>query len=243
MYSQIFQEIGLTPNEAKIYETLLNEGALNVSSVSLNSGIHRRNAYDAIDRLVEKGLIFPVLSKEENTYKAASPSKLLEIIRAKENKLSAILPALEEQYHKNPRKQEIFVYRGLEGVKNYLRDILKTGADLYTIGSAGFLFNEKIKSFVNSFHLEAEAIGLKEKHILNSIQKDIFFEGSKISADSCKFLPEGKASDMSINIFGDHIVSVVEGENEKDLALYVIIDNNLAKGYQQIFDILWATLP
>lgn len=243
MYSQIFQEIGLTPNEAKIYETLLNEGELNVSSVSLSSGIHRRNVYDAIDRLVEKGLIFPVLSKGENTYKAANPSKLLEIVRAKENKLAVILPALEEQYNKSPRKQEVFIYRGLEGAKNYLKDILKTGADLYTIGSAGFLFNEKLKGFVKSFRLEKQTLGIKEKYIFSNSLKNKISEIEKNSSLDYRFLPENKVNDISVNIFGDHVVSVVESENDNGLTLYVTIDDKLASGYRQIFETLWSSLP
>ena len=243
MYAQILQEIGLTPNEAKIYETLLNDGELGVSSISLNSGVHRRNVYDALDRLVEKGLTFPILSKGENTYKAASPAKLLEIVRAKENRLLAILPAMEEQYNKRPRKQEAFIYRGTEGIKNYLRDILKTGADLYTIGSAGFLFNEKIKVFMTGFRAEEQSLGIKEKHIFNNALRPKISDWANIPTVSYKFLPEGNANDMSINIFGDHVVSVVEGESDNDITLYVSIDANLANGYRQMFEVMWAGIP
>ncbi len=241
MYAQIFQEIGLTPNEAKIYETLISKGELKVSSISLNSGIHRRNAYDAIDRLVEKGLIFPVLSKGENTYKAASPSKLLEIVRDRENKLSAILPALEEQYNQSPRTQEAFIYRGLEGVKNYFKDILKTGSDLYMIGGAGFLFEPSQQSLVNGFLGEAETLGLKEKWIFYLEQKEKAEQLFRNKEDY-KFFSAGKIPATSISIFGDHVVSIVTGEKEKDITLYVTIDKKLADGYRQIFETLWESL-
>ncbi|HRY63233.1 MAG TPA: helix-turn-helix domain-containing protein [Patescibacteria group bacterium] len=243
MYSQIFQEIGLTPNEAKIYETLLGEGELGISSISLNSGIHRRNTYDAIDRLVEKGLVFPILSKAENIYKAVTPAKLLEIIRAKESKLTGVLPALEEQYNKRPRRQETFIYRGAEGIKNYLRDILKTGADLCTIGSAGFLLIKQIKNFAISYRAEAKDLGLRERHIFNNSLRDKISEFPSLLPESYKFLPANNLNNTSINVFGDHVVSIMEGESENDLALYIIIDAQIADGYRQIFNILWENLP
>jgi len=241
MYAQILQEIGLTPNEAKIYETLLNDGELGVSSISLNSGIHRRSAYDAIDRLAEKGLIFPVLSKGENTYKAASPSKLLEIVRVKEDKLSAILPALEEQYNQKPRQQEISIYRGVEGIKNYLRDILKTGADLYSIGDTGFLFSEKIKNYTASFLVEIKSLEIKKKYIFPSASEHL---GNQLDLKTLeyKFLPAGRLENSCITVFGNHVVSITVGEREEDIVLYVIIDPSLANGYRQMFEILWDSL-
>jgi sugar-specific transcriptional regulator TrmB len=52
MYTEIFEEIGLTPSEAKIYEILLAEKEIGVSEISLKAKVHRRNVYDALNRLV-----------------------------------------------------------------------------------------------------------------------------------------------------------------------------------------------
>jgi len=63
MHRQILEEIGLSPNEAKIYETLLSSGEVGVSDISLKANVHRRNVYDALNRLVEKGLVYRILQK------------------------------------------------------------------------------------------------------------------------------------------------------------------------------------
>ena len=60
------ESLGLSPNEARIYEALVEHGESGVSEIALFGNIHRRNAYDAIHRLVEKGLCFPILSAGEN---------------------------------------------------------------------------------------------------------------------------------------------------------------------------------
>ena len=48
--------IGLTGTEAKIYLVLLDLGKAQAGVLSRKTGIHRRSIYDALDRLIEKGL-------------------------------------------------------------------------------------------------------------------------------------------------------------------------------------------
>ena len=73
MYQEIFENLGLSPNEAKIYETLVEHGEMGVSQVTSLAQVHRRNAYDAIRRLIDKGLCFETMSAKENIYNAVDP--------------------------------------------------------------------------------------------------------------------------------------------------------------------------
>ncbi|MFH1890708.1 MAG: helix-turn-helix domain-containing protein [Candidatus Kuenenbacteria bacterium] len=178
MHTQIFQEIGLTPNEAKIYQTLIEEGETTVGLIALKGKIHRRNVYDAINRLIEKGLVFQILTKGENIYKAVDPAKLLELIKEKEDKLKKILPDLQKQYKSTPRGQEAFVYRGVEGFKNYLRDILRVASEgedknVYFIGAKGLWLDPKLKTFLKSFLSEAGRLGIKYHYIFDSEVKEM----------------------------------------------------------------------
>ena len=49
--------LGLTNTEAKIYVTLIDLGRAQAGIISRKSGIHRRSVYDALERLIEKGLV------------------------------------------------------------------------------------------------------------------------------------------------------------------------------------------
>jgi len=151
------------------------------------------------------------------------------------------LPALEAQYNQSPRTQEVFIYRGAEGVKNYFKDILKTGADLYLIGGAGFLFLDEFRLLLAGFNEEARTLGLKQRIIFYQEQKELVeknFHGATLAA---KFFPAGKNQTTNIAIFGDQVVSIVA--EEKEFTFYVAVDEKLAKGYQQIFETLWQSLP
>ena len=50
-------KIGLTDAEAKIYLVLLELGSSQAVHITSKSALHRRTVYDAIERLVEKGLV------------------------------------------------------------------------------------------------------------------------------------------------------------------------------------------
>ena len=92
MNQQILEELGLSPNEARIYESLIESGESSISDISVKAKIHRRNAYDVMQRLINKGLCFQILSRGENTYNAVDPDKLTELLAEKQENLERILP-------------------------------------------------------------------------------------------------------------------------------------------------------
>lgn len=258
MYSEIFQNIGLTPNEAKIYETLIDEGETGVGSIAIKSKIHRRNVYDAVNRLIEKGLVFQVLTKGENIYKAVSPAKLLEIIREKEDNFRKILPQLEQQYNHTPRNQAAFIYRGVEGFKNYLRDILRLKQDVFFISSKGLWFDPKLKTFLKNFLGEAKKLNINYHYIFDAEVEGIKNAFDEVgltapsqanetqAAQSYKFLPKKYSTNSCIDIFGDHVVTFTgleQGKINEELTIYVLIDAVLADSYRRWFEFMWDMLP
>ena len=66
MYEEIYESLGLSPNEGKIYEALVEHGESSISEIAINAKIHRRNAYDAINHLINKGLVFQIISHKED---------------------------------------------------------------------------------------------------------------------------------------------------------------------------------
>ena len=65
----------MAKNEAIIYETLVDKGDLSVSDIARESGINRRNIYDTLNRLLEKGLTYEIKLPKETIYKAVEISK------------------------------------------------------------------------------------------------------------------------------------------------------------------------
>jgi sugar-specific transcriptional regulator TrmB len=246
MYLGILQDLGLTPNEAKIYQTLIEEGESSAGEIATKGKIHRRNVYDTLDRLIEKGLIFQILEKGENIYKAVDPAKLLEILKEKENKLQAIMPGLQKSFEAKPSYQQAFIYRGVEGFKNYLRDILRLKKDVFFIGAKGLWFDPKLKTFIKSFLLEAKRLDIKYHHIFDAEVIEQIPEVIKDLGMDYKVLPKDYSTKTCIDIFGDRVVTFTglgPGEIDEDVTLYVMVDDTMAEGYRTWFKYMWDTLP
>src|SRR3989338_8640719 len=121
MDTQLYEDLGLSPNEAKIYDSLVSYGGSGVSMIALRCKPHRSNAYDALHRLIEKGLVYEVFGQRETLYEAVDPGKLLEFLEEKQRRLQSALPALLSRYQKHREPEQAYIFKGIEGVKNYLR--------------------------------------------------------------------------------------------------------------------------
>lgn len=244
MFTEIFQEIGLSLNEAKIYEALLDLKEAGVSEISSRTSIHRRNAYDAIKRLVEKGLVFPILSKGENSYSPVDPQKLLELIRERETKFSDILPELQKKYEERNERQEAYIYRGIEGFKNYMRDILRVGEDVYFIGGKMLFISPQIKPFSEQFFKEAKKKGIKFHGIFDAEIKKLG-EEVKCFNPPYKFLPPLYSTDSIVITFGDYVVTYANIKIKKideHVTIFVLKDSHLAESYRKWFQFMFKQL-
>lgn len=247
MYQEIFEELGLAKNEGKIYETLLREGESTVGVISEKSHIHRRNVYDSIDRLIEKGLVFQIFEQKENTYQAVEPKKLMELVKEKELKLQKVLPELEKMYSEHPEDQAVFMYRGLEGWKNYLRDVLRVGEETLIIGAAGASTDPRIRTSFEQFKKEAERKNIILKLLYRADAEVAGQLGHLGKQGIFKVLPAEYSGPGAISIFGDRVMIFSEtkgtGNISDDSTITVIVNKKIAETFRQWFAMLWDTLP
>ncbi len=243
MHQEILEELGLSPNEAKIYESLVEKGESSVSDVATSSQTHRRNTYDAMKRLVDKGLVFEILSSTGNHYNAVEPDKLMELVAEKETRLRHILPDLKKKFHRRLAPEEAYIYRGLEGQKNVLRDVLRVGKDSYFIGAKGGWYDPRLETTRKAFFAETKRKKIKFIQLFDheiKLEKDFpkYFEGNL----EYRFLPKQYSSTSAIHIFGDYVVTYTGMTIKKladDIVFFVIRSSNLAEGYRKWFRYMW----
>jgi sugar-specific transcriptional regulator TrmB len=246
MYQEILQELGLSPNEARIYEGLLEIGQASVPQISLQIGVHKRNIYDIIPKLLKKGLIYQITDSKESKYAPVEPDKLADLIWEKESKLNDILPSLNKEFKKVTTKEAVYIYKGVEGFKNYLRDILKSGEDVYFIGAKGGWFDADLQIYIKKFLNQAKKQRIKYYHIFDYKVKTLAPELLPILGRPFKFLPPQYSTTGAIDIFGDHIVTfsglTVKNINE-NVTLFVIVNKELADCYRTWFKFMWNFCP
>ncbi len=233
----------MSKNEARIYETLLIEGESPVGLIATKSKINRRNVYDSLNRLIEKGLVFEILQKNENRYKPVDPRKLMEILKEKESALEAVMPDLEELYNGKPHEEDVYIYRGVEGWKNFMRDILRIGQDVYIIGGKGAWSDPKIEAFRKNFLKEAAGKGIKIKVLYDyEIKKNNHAILSLLKSDH-RFLPQGSSTSAAITVFGNQIVaqsSITVGKIDENVTSTVIVNQSLADTFRTWFKLMWS---
>ncbi len=247
MYSEIFEEIGLSPNEAKIYETLLTAREMGVAEISLKAKVHRRNVYDALNRLVEKGLVFRIFQKGEHQFRAVAPEKLSEVLQNKQQKLTKILPALNKLYTKEPLKEAAFIYKGKEGYKNYLRDMARVAEDTYFLGAKALWFTPWVeKQYLEDFQNALKRKKKKYYTLYDHRVKEKLPQALKDVGGEFKILPKAYNAPGVTDVFGDYVVtftSVDVGNFGEDGTIFVMIHPELAETYRTWFKLIWDLVP
>lgn len=242
MHREILEEIGFSTNEARIYEMLIDIGEASVPEIALKTHIHRRNVYDIIPKLLKKGLIYQIADTKESRYAAVEPNKLQDLIREKQTKLESILPSLRKQFKKTATHEAVYIYKGVEGFKNYLRDILNVGKDIYFIGAKGGWFDPELQTFIKYFLKKARERKIKYHHIFDDEVKTVAPDLLKTLGKPYKFLPKEYSTTGAIDIFGDHVVTfsgLTLKNITEDVTLTVIINQELANCYRTWFQFMW----
>jgi sugar-specific transcriptional regulator TrmB len=246
MYTEILQQLGLAKNEARIYEMLLQEGESSVGRIALKSQVHRRNVYDSLHRLIEKGLVFEMIQMNENRYKAVAPQKLMELLQEKQRVLENIMPNLDTLYKGTPHKEEVYIYRGPEGWKNYMMDMLRLSTDAYFIGAKGGWLDQRMKYFFPQFIKEAKKRKIAFYHLFDYEVKEQFPQILRYVGKHYKFLPRGYSTKAAIDIFGDHvnIISGIKlGGLVEEFSITVIVNPFIADAFRVWFQFMWDMCP
>ena len=247
-YQELFQSLGLAKNEAKIYETLIREGESSVVLISEKSGVHRRNVYDSLNRLMEKGLVIEIVDSQENQYQAVEPQKLREVLSEKFESLDQALPELNALYINTPAEYKVQTYKGKEGWKQYMRDIISVGKPFYSIGAQGAWMDERVKSFIPGFLEQMKKKNIQMRHLFDYEVFEFNHPIINQVGKAYKFLPKEYSTASGIDIFGDRVNVMHQqhlgGVGTKNEIIFTVIKNqNLADSFRVWFQYMWDMCP
>ena len=240
MHIELLQKLGLAKNEARIYETLLEAGTAGVGQISVKSKVHRRNVYDSLNRLMEKGLVTETIQSKENIYTAVEPRKLVAILKEKEDELLRALPDLENLYTNTARNQEVFTYRGVEGWKNYLNDILSLGGDVYVLGGKAQLIDPRLATVMTDFRKKITAKGITFHTLYDAEVRGTGHAG--FLGEEYHFLPADHSTSCTTTVLADRSV-IYSGSSigsfDDDIRFTIIVDPAIAASYQKNWELIW----
>ena len=223
----ILQDYGLSDKEIKVYLSLLQAGISSVNRISNKSQIQRTTTYDVLKSLKEKGLVSFVTKDKKTFFEAVHPSKLISILKEKQNKINKILPYLVKIRETAVEKPKVTLYEGKTGLISILEDIINTKKDFLCYTSKNELLKILEYYFPNFIKRRIKA-GIKAKLILNE----------KPIADE---LTEYKIVDKKFNtatwIYGNK-VAILSLTKQEPIGI-VIENKEIADTQRIVFDLMW----
>ena len=237
----ILREVGFAGNEVKVYLALLDLGSAMAGEITKKSGVNRTNVYDALDKLIEKGLVSYVIKANRKYFEATSPKRILKYLdekesqlRKKKNLLSTILPELEIKRKLSKEPQEATVYKGKKGLKSITEDVLDAKKEMLVFGAEG-KFVELFAHYAEQWHMRRGKLQIPLRIIYN---EKIRAKKSKAKFPIAKmrfnaYMYETPATTW---IFGNKIVIVVW--SDQPIAT-LIRSKEVANSYRQFFNVLW----
>lgn len=246
MHEELLMEIGLSLNESRIYEAMLSLGEVNVNAISVKSKVHRRNVYDSLNKLVEKGLATQFVIKGEKHFRATDPRRLTTILKDKEDKLNNALIDMTKKFLGIKKEEQAYIYRGIQGYKNYMQDILEVGEDIYVIGGKGGWFDPRLKTFRIRFYKELEKLHVNAYHLFDYEMKEHLKKEIespvKFHLNQARFFPKKASTNSAIDFFGDRIV-MYTGLNinkvDENVVIFVLISRQLCENMKKWFWVMW----
>lgn len=235
---ELVQAAGLTHNESKIYLCLNQHTGLSATEVTKKTGIHRRNVYDALNRLLEKGLVNETLVNTSKKFNAVHPSHLLRLAEEQQQIIKKIVPKLKEQYQVENLKNYVKLYQGIKGVKASFTDslrMLNEDDSCYVLGCVDM--KKFLGPFIDDHHKERQKKNIKTWQLYNANFKKRAESFSKGKKYKTRILPKDFYLPVQTVVFGENIVCQILIHDEP----FVIqtVDKTFAANHIKNFKMIW----
>ncbi len=229
-------EFGLSNTEAKVYLALIELGRSQAGAITKTSNVNRTNVYDALERLIEKGLVSYVAENNIRFFEAASPERLKEIIDEKQAKLGNIIKDLKKRYAAGKKDEDATVFRDKKGIKSIFEDVLKEKQELLVYGAES-KFKGMFPFYQKHWNDERARLGIRVKMIYNEkVRAEKKKEHLKLI--KMKFLPKNYDFPSMVMIYADKVVTVVWTEVP---FAFLIKSKEAVKSNINFFKLLWKT--
>lgn len=241
MDEKILKEIGLTDAEIKVFIELSKLDSAMASEIAGKVGIYRTNVYDILESLIEKGLVSYIIKANRKHFIASKPQKLLgylkekkEKIKEQEKQIQELIPILLKL--KQPKQEELKaeIYRGKEGLKTLLDDMLTERKTIYYLGYSA-VSQQIIPYFFIHWHKRRIKMKIKRKIITKEQMKNS--EAVKMQLTEVKFLPDSYNLPISTMIYGNKLWVLIPSDN--DHISLLIESKKLSQSFLNYFEYLW----
>lgn len=239
----ILEDLGFSKNEAEVYLALLELGLTQAGPIIKTVKLHRMLVYNALESLLNKGLISQVQKKNIKLFQPADPNMLLERTTRLNALAKGILPELKKLQQKQTEVINVRTLVGHEGLITNIEQIIDSAArqkdrTMRIIGGARDrdayeAFGEWYPDYVKLLHEKK----VKKQLLAPEPYSDEFKKKYVVEKNTeMKTLKQGLSSPTYTRIT-EELVSI---EMYKPQIVIIQITNKLiAQSYLDAFKLLW----
>ena len=224
------QKTGLSRNEAKVYASLITLGSSKAGKVAKAAEIDRTSTYNSLKLLLEKGLASYVVIGKIKWFQATHPSRLLGLVKEKEEAIQEIIPHLLSEYQQKKMEENVRLFKGLRGVQTVLQDIVHEGQPNFMFGSEGQL-EKFMPYFAQRFTQELKKKRISVKSLVRMGRKDVSSRHA-----SLRRVPKNVQSNVVTNIYGNKIAIIIWSKTPEAI---LIENKTTAEAYRSYFNFMW----
>lgn len=234
---EILEELGLTVLEVKIYKYLLQIGPSIAGTIARKTGIHRRNAYDALERLIKKGLVSYIKENNTKQYEANNPQVVLDQLNSRKSEWEDLMPKLHAQMEGWSDKKETTFFQGIDGLKHIFWDQLDVAEEIL-VHATGVDVTSIVKYFFPKYQLIRKEKKIPTRMLFDKeYKKEVAATAiSKLPLSKRRFIEEYNTTNVSKYIYGDN-VAIVYWADEPSAIL--IRGKEYAESFRKEYELLW----
>lgn len=241
----LFEKLGLSKGEAKVYSALLKLGEATITPISSEAQVTKSKIYDILEKLIKKGLVGYNIKQDAKHFFANDPRKIIDFLEIKEEEIKKnkkaiedLMPSLLKQRDEATQDRIAEIYQGYNGMKTVREELMltyKKGEDFLVLG-APKIANEKWEGWLLGFHKERIKRGVGMKIIYNHDAKEYGKVRTKMKLTEVRYFQEGINAPNWIDVFPEAVmITVIVGEPIS----FLIRNKEIAKSFRAYFDIMW----
>lgn len=231
MDTKLLEEVGFTPKEIDVYIALLSLKASSIFELMNRAKVSRKSIYEILQKLLDKGLASYTIKDGRKKYQAASPERLIEILKEKEENVQTILPELLKRYKEMEEETKVELFMGKNGMKAVMNGILKEGKPMHVLAGEGKI-HEFLKYYMPQFFKRRVKLKINAKMVYNESVRGKF----SIPLAEIRYIQEKYSSPLSKAIYGNNVSIFIFSETP--LVIH-IKSKEVAKSFMNYFNLMW----
>lgn len=244
MALEILRRIGLSDGEIKVYSALLELGVAPLNLIHEKIGIERRNIYDILNKLIERGIVTYITENKKRLFQVSHPNKIIGYIEEKKHEIESIekevskeIPNIMQIFENKKLEINAAIFRGKEGVKAIFEDMLNYKNN-YFIGSGRYVM-KLMPHFWANYNQRRIKLKVKWYNILRyELKKEV--KAKHFPLEYTRFLPKEFSGNPSvIFIYGNKVTNVLW---TKDFFAFMIESKEIAENYKRYHKYLWENV-